>query len=389
MKAKVFLLVLLSLACCYSATGQTIPYRFKTTPLPDTKEEQEDFISRQGKAALFSKQYRTYFKNRAISPFYNDLRADTKALEASLRQDITTIYSQKKSDKQKEFKAAKSPAEAIRLKGELDALIIEEEEQLSKLITLEHLAKEYDYRSRTARRFNLFHVWYAPDAQTHYNASASDKNSKFLNNTLIAYSPQGSTVSIFNEIYADYFGPVRLGFGALVADGGEEEEDSTPPNSQEELTPSEKDAVQRLLGGGGNAVLNASYPFFDLRNRAANFNMKLAFVPKSAVDIPEIGTESGDFSFHWNAGVEGSIFYNGLLNNLTLFTNFRFAVVDGNKNFYQYLGKEKRDAFWFNQISGGLAINSTFRLSYNYYFGSKFSNETLPYNVSLAIVPNQ
>lgn len=391
MKTKLSVLIVL-LLCCYSTFGQTIPYNFQTPRIPDAKEVQDAYQKRLTDTVVTSaKAYgkvKAYFAKRAISPYYNGERKRVEKVKERLQTAIKAEYTTKKANKQTEIDNAQNVEEAVRLKGELDVLVAEEESKLSDLIKLDHIAKEYNYRSRTARAFNLFHVWYAADAQVHYNHSVADETSKFLNNTLISYNPQGNTVSIFNEIYADYFGPFRLGFGALLADG-EEQDENTSPNSPPDAAPSQKDAVQRLLGGGGNAIVNVSYPFFDLRSRSGHFNWKMAFVPKSAVDLPAIGTESGDYSFHLNTGIEGSIFYTGLLKQLTLFSNFRFAKVDGNKNFYRYLGKENRDAFWFNQISGGLAISSTFRLSYNYYYGSKFSNETLPYNVSLAIIPKK
>lgn len=378
MNSKSTFLLLLTAICSFSASGQTIPYKFNSIRTLYSNELLNNKISEIN--------FRERFKRKPADSLYLEFATLYTERVNSLITIVDSSYEQKIDSLKAEIKAAKTSTELKRLRNEISELIADNGKEIKEIKQMRNTVKEFNYLARSARNFNIFHVWSAPDAQAHYNISSSDKNSKFLQNTLISYAPTGGTVSIFNELFADYFGPVRVGFGALLANSSEEDETTNGPTDKTETI--QNDAVQRLLGGGGNAVVNLSYPLMDYNNNAELLFLKLAFAPKFAADIPSIGTESGDFSIHRNIGVEGSIFYNGFLETLTVFSNFRFARLDGNRNFYEYLDKEDRSTFWFNQVSLGLAINSTFRVSGNYYFGGSFSNATIPFSLSFSIVPN-
>lgn len=214
----------------------------------------------------------------------------------------------------------------------------------------------------------------------YYNGTLSDNKAKFLSNSLLAFSSDGGKASIYNEIYADYYGPIRVGFGALISNK------QTPSTTTPDPNETKNDAVQRLLGGGGNGVFSFSYPILDVQSKNAFF-VKLAASPKLALDVPKIGTDNSAYAVNYNLGVEGSIFYTGALNVLTFYTNFRFAQLAGNGLFYDNLTKTDHKSFNMNQLSFGFAITSTFRLSYNYYFGDGFVTSNFPQTISFTIIP--
>lgn len=244
---------------------------------------------------------------------------------------------------------------------------------------LEIEVEELDYLDRTNKSFNFFEVKNSTDAQIYYEGDRSNNNRKFLNNTLISFSTDGGKASIYNELFADYAGPIRIGFGALISN-----KQSTPTSANADEK--KEDAVQRLLGGGGNGVFNLSYPIMDLNSNS--FNIKLIAAPKMAIDIPKIGTNNNQYAFNWNPGLEGSIFYTGVLKVITFYTNFRFGYIDGNNLFYDNLANPDRKAFAFNQLAFGIGFTSTFRLSYNTYFGSNFVKNNFPGALSFVFVPN-
>ena len=247
----------------------------------------------------------------------------------------------------------------------------------------EKRSKAYDYLNRTSGTFKKFPVRNAVDSEMYYNGFVKDTRAKFLSNTLFSFSSDGGKASLFNEIYVDYFGPIRVGLGAMISNKQSIEGQETVENKEEKS----QDAMQRLLGGGGNGVLSASYPLFNVDN-GKGFAIKFGVVPKLAVDIPKIGTENKDYGLNYNLGAEGTIFYSGENDIITFFSNFRFARISGNNVFFNNLEKDDKKSFGFNQISFGLAFSSTFRLSYNHYFGSEFVNKNFPGAISFTIIPN-
>jgi len=218
------------------------------------------------------------------------------------------------------------------------------------------------------------------DAETYYNGFVSDSKAKFLSNTLLSFGTDGGTASIFNELYADYYGPFRFGFGALVSNK------QTPSTGTADPNETKKDAVQRLLGGGGNGVFNLSYPILQMHSQNV-FDLKLAASPRLGLDIPTLGTQNGQYALSYNLGLEGSAYYNGDLGVITPFVNFRFAEIGGNGLFYDNLTKTDHQSFAFHQVSFGFAFASMFRLSYGWNFGSAFVKTNFPNAISFSIVP--
>jgi hypothetical protein len=111
--------------------------------------------------------------------------------------------------------------------------------------TFRKAAEGYRYLARADKGFTLFVVHNAVDAQIYYNGMISDSKAKFLSNSLLSFGTDGGKASLFNELYADYFGPLRFSFGALISS-----KQQVPSNS-DTTKGTQQDAVQRLLGGGG------------------------------------------------------------------------------------------------------------------------------------------
>ena len=120
-------------------------------------------------------------------------------------------------------------------------------------------SRQNDYLAKTLGHSNYFFVKYAEDAIVFYNAEIQNKYSSIFKNSNLIFGTNGNTVSLYNELYADYFGPVRFGMGVLVSNA-----QTSSPNGIIDTNKVKQDATQILMGGGGNAIFSLSYPFLSL-----------------------------------------------------------------------------------------------------------------------------
>lgn len=317
---------------------------------------------------------------------YSDLKEEFIGKHKVLIENIDKDYDKRKAEKFTEIQASSDPAEIRELRKELANLESKQKEAKDACKELLIFSKEYDYLERTSdRQLDKFPVKNSVDAQLYYNSYVDDKKAQFLNQSLISYSPKGETISIFNEIYADYFGPLRFSFGALISSNAEDEEDE----EEEETENIQDNAVQRILGGGGNGVIAIGYPLLNYNTKDERFYFKFALAPKFGVDVPQLGTTTSDYAWNWNAGFEGVTYYTGMLDILTFFGGYRYSKIGGDSIFFENLAKEDKKSFSLNQLTIGLAINSTFRLSWSKYTGGPFVKEQFSNSISFSIIPNQ
>lgn len=92
--------------------------------------------------------------------------------------------------------------------------------------------------------------------------------------------------SIYTDVLTTYFGPVRLGVGTLLAASAEPEGDQPGPDEIQ----SGRDALQRLVAGGGNLLIGAQYPFlFVPYARWNEFKLTGAVLGRAATDVQALG----------------------------------------------------------------------------------------------------
>lgn len=319
--------------------------------------------------------------------YYTELANKFENLYNIRISDIDELYSVKRKEIFDKFQNEELDERNLKKLNleleELDELMLEDKKSAKGLL---RASDEMAYKGRISKQFQLFPVRNSTDAQLYYDYYSKDKKSQFLKNSIISFSSDGGKASLYNELFADYFGPIRFGIGALISNKETKIIDSLGIQTIDSIS-IQKDAVQRLLGGGGNVSFNISYPLFGYQNNEQNLFLKIIAAPKFAFDVPKLGTENKDYSLHADIGIEGSIFYTGVLDVLTFYGNFRVGMVSGNKLFYEYLNKEN-DSFLFNQTSLGIALNSTFRISWNYYWGDSYVTKNFPSTISFTIVPN-
>ena len=345
------------------------------TKLVDTTTKQEG-----AKEQTAYERKREVFNNLAVR-----FEQIAKEREAAITKDFANRRSAAAEDANKPGLSLRDIDDINEKLDELDELEKEHLEVVSKLMDA-HKAMNYKYRN--LRSLKTFPVKNSVDAQLYYEYYLKEKRNKFLTNSLISLNPQAGKVSIFNELYSDYFGPVRFGVGALISN---KETKTTDDNGETKVDSAslQEDALQRLLGGGGNLGANFGIPVLGYLSSREEFAFKLIANTRLSVDVPSLGTESSDYAVNFNPSLEGDIFYTGILDVLTLYSSFKFGYVMGNDKFYQYLRNYEQKPFGLHQFSVGLAINSTFRVSWNHYWGSDFVKGAFPSTISFSVIPNK
>ncbi|QOG02372.1 hypothetical protein [Flavobacterium sp. MDT1-60] len=368
--------------------AQTIPFKFKNARdekniiQPDLKafRKYKDSLRDKGEKLI---------QNDTVKDYYKILKNKFETLAKQKEKEIDELYEHERTKlldslEKNDF----NEKELLKIRTQLEGL--DDEMYAAKKIVrnLIEASEEMEYKSRNLEKFKRFPVRFnsSVDAQLYYDYYAKDKKTQFLKNSVISFSSDGGNASIYNELFADYFGGVRVGIGALVSNKPTVKKDSVGIPIIDSVS-IQKDAVQRLLGGGGNISINGSYPLLGYENNNNSFAFKLILPLKLSCDVPILGTENKDYSINYDAGLEGSIFYTGILDILTFYTNFKGSIIGGNDMFYKYLNKESKP-FFFGQLSAGIAFNSTFRISWNYYYGDSFVNKNFPATISFTIIPN-
>jgi hypothetical protein len=157
----------------------------------------------------------------------------------------------------------------------------------------------------------------------------------------IIIQAQNDKGSIYSELISGYIGPVRIGFGSLIAAAAD--------------TLKQDQALQRFIGGGGNAVLKVEYPIFFYTTK--NFVSLLQAAPKIGVDIPVMGTRSDVTTYNINFALELYLALSTEKKEFNFFANVRTGFIFGGDKFYSNLGIENTP-FTFGQINIGFTISN-------------------------------
>lgn len=228
----------------------------------------------------------------------------------------------------------------------------------------------YSYELKYLNYKNKFKFFPASNfiqAQLFYNTSVANKKYQLAENTNFIFNTQGQRISAMTELYADFFGPVRVSFGALISNKGSGIYYDSTGLAVVDSAQIQLDATQRFLGGGGNAIIQASLPILNYSHQNDHFHLKWMLSPKYSFDIPSLGTFLETLTANLDMGMDFSVFYTGALNTMTFYAFNRFSYTDGTSHFYSNLNLKNRKGFLNNQLTLGVAIKSVFRLSFTFY----------------------
>lgn len=165
-------------------------------------------------------------------------------------------------------------------------------------------------------------------------------------------------------VIEDYLWPVRIALNTVVA--ASETGDTVKKN------------VDRLLAGGGNAVLGFAWPIAGVSSRVAacptpgdaasaqaptvrrqiaEFSSEIILAPRLGLDLPALGTAKEKSDVNMDFGVDARVYLRAAQDLLAAFAQVRLARVYGSDDFYRGLNLDPADgAFGYGQTTVGVII---------------------------------
>lgn len=99
--------------------------------------------------------------------------------------------------------------------------------------------------------------------------------------------------SIYSDLVAMYFGPLRATLATMIAAATEDDGGATTPEA--EATEEARTALQRLVNGGGNLLLTAELPLLRLQlPRVNGFDLVLSGSGRAATNTESLGASQSD-----------------------------------------------------------------------------------------------
>lgn len=203
------------------------------------------------------------------------------------------------------------------------------------------------------QRDDFFNRLYSKDPET---------NNYLINNVSAQIGSNSAAIS--SELIASYFKAVRASFGTLMTNSTASEE--TPPAGPkvDDAEPDETNAFQRLLSsGGGNLYLNFELPLYYLQSSTFtyyfNTNARGGIALKQFSSDVDTATGSGNVGFNMYGSISSDD-----KKSFILFFNSNFGGYGGGTDFYNQLALTENKVFAFGQVTVGLDIAKSLRISY-------------------------
>ena len=280
--------------------------------------------------------------------------------------------------------------------SDLNEILQEQESKheatLAVINKIDKLTKALKYKVRTENKLSFMPVRNEQDLMSYDNFDQKD-NDKFMNETKLMFQPDDQFVSLYSELYKDYFGVVRIGIGTVLnASSGfetEEEEEEIPFDEDgiyEEIGTTNSRAINKLSSGGGLLVLKSSLPVFVYNNQDRNFSFKTEFQNRIGIDLPNVGATSSKYSMNSEFNIYNKIYFGGWTNEIAIIAEARLGYINGNETFFNQIDKENDSSFFMHQFSIGLVLDNKFQLSWNIIKGDDFIEENAKSLLSFSMV---
>lgn len=202
----------------------------------------------------------------------------------------------------------------------------------------------------------------------------SEEKFSALSNSLLSIDFKNKA-SLYTDILTSYLGPGRLSLSTLVSNNQPLMNDSDTLKIQKE------DAIQRLIGGGGNLGLAYQIPLLSV-NIGRNISWGSLMQPRIAMDIPALNATLDTTTIQYEFANQGFVNIYTSSTAISFFGGYKIAYIFGNQKYKNLIDE---DDFWYRQISFGITINETFRIVYNDFGGDKFARENFPKS-SLSVI---
>ena len=185
----------------------------------------------------------------------------------------------------------------------------------------------------------------------------------FANEASVQFSGNGGVIE--SELATAYMGAFRVTFGTLLANGNTD--NTTPENTEEGMSTTdtqdtdESEAFQRLLAGGGNTYLTIELPVLYYQDERAFLYFNLA--ARAALELTEfssdVDTSTGNGSVY--ANLYASVSTDN--NEFSFFINGSWGQYFGSSAFYERLDIEDGKSFSFGDLTAGVTIQNSIRVS--------------------------
>ncbi len=197
-----------------------------------------------------------------------------------------------------------------------------------------------------------------------------------LQSLAISYSTD--RYSIYTELVSDYmniFGAYsRIGFGCLVA--------SSDSSGTHDSTSA---AVQRLVGGGGNFLLQGSTPLFS--RLGDNWTTDVLLAPKLALDAPGANADVTRFTGSADVAVEAIATCSSVSEKFKFIADFRLGWIVGSGEFYRKLGLN--GPFGAGKLLIGVDINNAVRVhATNVLVGPALLRDKTVWQLGVQLLPH-
>jgi hypothetical protein len=262
---------------------------------------------------------------------------------------------------------------------------------LDVISKIDKLSKSLKYKVRTENKFSFMPVRNEQDLMTYDNFNQKE-NDKFINETRLMIQPDDQYVSLYSELYKDYFGVVKIGIGTLLnaSSGLEAKHEAEIPFEEAEVfdeTELENSrAINKLSSGGGLLVLKASLPFLLYTNKERNFNFKSELQNRIGIDLPNIGGTASKYSMNSEINIYNKIYFGGWNDEIAIIGEARFGYISGNETFFNQIEKRNSTSFFMHQFSIGLVLDNKFQLSWNTIKGDDFISKYAKSLLSFSMV---
>lgn len=208
------------------------------------------------------------------------------------------------------------------------------------------------------------------------------QKTSFLGTNNLTYNDSLSNISMYSELAADYFGPVRVSIGTTLSFP---KSDTSSP-VQQKLNRDK--FIQRFATGGGGLVFNFSLPVYTYPSDL--FTAAITLSPKFSLEPPSFGVSTKSFANNSSLGVDMQAGLTGVEDLISFFGYTRFAYTMGNSSFYDalQLTGNNRKAFWLNTYTIGVNVKNLFSISYQKFFGTSNIADRLSGYLTFTISPN-
>lgn len=220
-----------------------------------------------------------------------------------------------------------------------------------------------------------------------YNNNTAKTN--YVNSLAILGNENGYLVQ--SEILTDNLNVFRVSFGTVINAKTSKKEDA-PATETEALVGDEKskDAINRLVNGGGNLYFDVILPLVTTYDGSASdyLTFYTYFNTRAAMDVKGYGnnidTSTGNGSFGFNS-------YGSISSDTKKFNFFIQASINynfGSNDFYKNLGLKDQQGFLNGKIIAGVGILNHFRVTAIINtFGSDEKLRNGKVNIGIQVLP--